>query len=97
MLYGGFAVYLTWPLVTNLDSTIYVSPARYRGDYQSIIAYLRETVDGWHNPFVPGRIDTFAAPYGFPSLWVINIASFSSTIVLYALAKVFSQLGPSTP
>ena len=89
LLFGGFAIYLTWPLITDPGSTIYLSPARPRGDYTSIIAHLRELVEDWHNPFAPGRLEDFNAPHGTPIVWVLNVASFSSTLVLYPLAVVF--------
>jgi hypothetical protein len=89
LVYTVATVVLTWPLVTDLSSTIYLSPARPVGDYTSIIAHLRELVQGFHNPFQPGRIEDFNAPHGFPIAWVVNSATFASTIVLYVLALVF--------
>jgi hypothetical protein len=83
------AVVVTWPLVQDLGSSWYLSPARPFGDYTSVIAHLRELVDGLHNPFLPGRIEAFNAPDGLPILWVVNIASFASTLVLYVLALLF--------
>jgi hypothetical protein len=88
LVYGAFTIFLTWPLVTHLDSTIYLSPARPKGDYTSVIANTRELVEGWHNPFLPGRIHDFNAPYGAPITWVNNVATFASTTVLYALTAV---------
>ena len=53
------------------------------------IAHLRELVEGWHNPFGPGRISDFNAPDGLQIRWGLNLSSFSSTIVLYGLAALF--------
>ncbi len=89
LAYSGFTVFLTWPLLIHLDSAIYTSPGRPRGDYTSTIAYLHQLVDGWHNPFLPGTLDNFNAPHGAPIDWVLNVASFASWIVLYPLAVIF--------
>src|SRR5919108_438185 len=86
---SALTLFLTWPLVTHLDSTIYLSPGRLKGDYTSVIANLHELVEGWHNPFAPGRIEDFNAPYGEPITWVANVATFPSTSVLYVLAAIF--------
>src|SRR5439155_7079755 len=89
LLYVGFTLFLTWPLVTHLGSTIYLSPSRPKGDYTSVIANIRELVHGWHNPFLPGRIHDFNAPYGLPITWVNNVATFASTSILYVLTAIF--------
>ena len=88
-LYALGAVVVTWPLVLHLDSSWFLSPDRPVGDYTSVIAHTRELVEGGYNPFAPGRVEAFNTPNGTPILWVINIAQFVSTIVLYALALVF--------
>ncbi len=89
MLYVATAVYLTWPLVTELGSSTYLFPsifARGGGDLTGSIAHLRELVEGHHNPFGPGRIGDFNAPDGLEIRWALNVASFPSVILLYALA-----------
>jgi hypothetical protein len=88
-LYTGFTVYLTWPLITDLGSTFYISPTRPEGDYHSVTAYFRELVEGPHNPFAAGRIEDFNAPHGSPILWINNAANFPTTIVLFAMTAVF--------
>lgn len=87
--YVAFAIFLTWPLIGHLDSTIYISPQRPRGDYTSTIAYLHQLVDGWHVPFLPGRLPNFNAPDGLEIAWILNIGSFASWLVLYPLAVIF--------
>jgi hypothetical protein len=85
LFYTAFAVYLTWPLLPNLNSRIFaVEP----GDPMGSIAILRELVDERINPFVPGRLEDFNAPSGFPIDWSLNIAAFPSTTLLYFLALV---------
>jgi hypothetical protein len=89
VLYLASAVYLTWPLVTDLGSSTYLFPsnfARGGGDLTGSIAHLRELVDGNHNPFGSGRIGDFNAPDGLEIRWALNFATFPSVILLYALA-----------
>jgi hypothetical protein len=90
-LYGVTTVYLTWPLITDLGSTVYLYPKNPPGpgDVAGGIAQLRELVDGHHNPFLPGRIPDFDAPGGLEIRWALNLSSFSSTLLLYGLALLF--------
>ena len=88
LLYSATAVYLTWPLITDLGSSTYLFPSIFAtggGDLAGSIAHLRELVDGHHNPFGAGRIADFNAPYGLEIRWALNVASFPSVIFLYAL------------
>lgn len=89
-LYLGFALWASWPLALDLGSRVYLYPTQPApaGDLAGSIAHLRELVEGLHNPFVPGTISDFAAPEGLRVRWALNLASFSSTSVLYGLALV---------
>ena len=88
-LYLAFSVYLTWPLLADLDSRIFaVEP----GDPMGSIAILRELVDERINPFAPGTIRDFNAPDGWSFEWSVNVASFPSTVLLYLCALVFGPV-----
>lgn len=87
--YSAFAVYLTWPLLPDLNSRIFaVEP----GDPMGSISILRELVDGRINPFGPARIDDFNASAGLPIDWSLNLASFPSTAVLYVFGLAFGAV-----
>lgn len=91
LAYAAFTVVLTWPVVLHLGSSVYLYPsgAPGAGDLSGSVANLRELVEGHHNPFAPGRLPDFDAPSGLPIRWALNISSFPSVILLYALALVF--------
>jgi hypothetical protein len=89
LFYAAFAVYLTWPLVVDLNSRIFgVEP----GDPMGSIAIFRELVDERINPFAPGTFTDFNAPRGVPVDWSLNVASFPSTALLYVLSLVFGPV-----
>lgn len=91
LLYAAVAVYLTWPLVTDLGGSVYLFQSVFSahgGDLTGSIAHLRELIEGRHIPFAPGRVDDFNAPDGLEIRWALNIASFSSVSLLYVLAVV---------
>jgi hypothetical protein len=90
-LYTLSTVYLTWPLVTDLGSTVYLFPKTPPGpgDLAGSIAELHQLIEGHHNPFAPGRIEDFNAPDGLEIRWALNLASFPSTLLLYGLGLVF--------
>jgi hypothetical protein len=91
LAYAAFTVVLTWPLTAHLGSTVYLVPPNPPGpgDLGGSIAHLRELVEGHHNPFLSGREEQFNAPDGLPVRWALNVASFPSVLLLYALAAVF--------
>jgi hypothetical protein len=85
------ALFVVWPLPLHLGSSIYLPPTANPeggGDLPGSIAHLREFAEG-HFPFFPGRIEDFNAPDGLEIRWPLNLASFSSTSVLYLLAVLF--------
>jgi hypothetical protein len=90
-VYAAFALIVTWPLVLQLGSSVYVYPTHSPspGDIAGSVAHLRELVAAHEFPFLPGRIDTFNAPDGLAIRWPLNLSSFSSTSVLYLLALPF--------
>jgi hypothetical protein len=87
-VYTLLAIQLTWPLVTDLNGTIFGA----FGDLTGAMSYLRELVEGRHNPFLPGTIDTWAAPDGRAIEWPQNVATFGATATLYALAVPFGAM-----
>jgi hypothetical protein len=87
LAYLGCAIYLTWPLVTDLDSTLYGAA----GDLTGAIATFREYVHG-HFPFLPGTLSDFNAPGGLPIRWTLNVSTLSSTAVLYGLSGAFGTV-----
>jgi hypothetical protein len=87
-IYTFLAIQLTWPLVTDLNGTIFGA----FGDLTGSIAYLRELVEGHHNPFLPGTIETWAAPEGREIDWPQNVASFGAVGTLYVLGVLFGAM-----
>ena len=85
LVYAAVAIQLSWPLVTDLNSIIFGA----FGDLTGGMAIMRETVEGHHNPFLPGTLHDLSAPEGRPIEWTQNIAAFSSTSVLYLMTAVF--------
>jgi hypothetical protein len=95
LFYALVAIYLTWPLVTDLGGSVYLFQSIFSkggGDLTGSIAHLRELVEGHHNPFGPGRIEDFNAPDGLEIRWALNLASFPSVLMVYGLALA---LGPT--
>jgi hypothetical protein len=88
LVYAAVAIQLSWPLITDLDTRIFGA----FGDLTGGIAVMREMVDGHHNPFLPGTLHDFSAPEGRPIEWTQNLASFSSTSVLYLLTLLFGAV-----
>ncbi|MGH2713124.1 MAG: hypothetical protein ACRDM7_04425, partial [Thermoleophilaceae bacterium] len=87
-LYAVLAVQLTWPVITDLNGTIFGA----FGDLTGSMAYLRELVNGGHNPFLPGTIDTWSVPDGRDIEWPQNVASFVANGSLYLLAVPFGAV-----
>jgi hypothetical protein len=85
-VYLAFACFLTWPLVTDLDSRIFGGA----GDLTGAMAYYRELVG--HNPFLPGTIGDFNAPAGLPIRWPLNLATAPSTLLIYGLTAAFGSV-----
>jgi hypothetical protein len=88
LLYLAFASYLTWPLVTHLNTMVYGGP----GDPFGAMATYRELVDHHHNPFLPGTISQFAAPEGQPIAWARNLAQLPAILVQYLFTAAFGQV-----
>ncbi|QEC46243.1 hypothetical protein FSW04_00745 [Baekduia soli] len=84
LLYVAYAVHMTWPVVIHLGDTVYGAP----GDLTGSIALLRETVEGHHNPFLPGTLHDFNAPEGLPIDWRFNLSQWPLIGVMYLLALV---------
>src|SRR5207249_2374701 len=91
-VYLATAAAVTWPLVTHLDSAIFLAPGRPLGDYTGVIAYLRELVESGQNPFLPGTLMNFNAPDGHPVPWALDILTFPRTGLLYLLTAAFGAV-----
>jgi hypothetical protein len=92
LVYSAAVIQLTWPLVKDLDFIIFGA----FGDLTGGMATLRELVEGHHNPFAPGHLADFSAPDGRPIEWTQNTAAFSSTSILYVLARIFGAVPASS-
>ncbi len=84
---ASFAIFLTWPLVLDLESRIY----GVVGDSAGAIAVYRELTENGIFPFAPGTFTDFNGPDGLPVRWTLNIATFPATASLYLLSLL---LGP---
>jgi hypothetical protein len=85
--YAAFAIYLTWPLAADLDSTIYGAV----GDLTGSISVHREIVESHKFPFVAGTLPDFNAPEGLAIRWTLNIATLPSFSAMYLLT---AAIGP---
>ena len=88
LAYAAFAVYLTWPLVVDLDSRIYGAA----GDLTGVISTHREMVDSGEFPFAPGRLGDFNAPDGLEIRWTLNLLTLPSFGSLDALTALFGPI-----
>jgi hypothetical protein len=86
--YSGFAVYLTWPLASDLDGRIFGAA----GDLTGALSTFREVVESGGFPFAPTTLHDFSAPEGLPLRWTLNIATFPSFGIVYALTGVFGPV-----
>jgi hypothetical protein len=86
--YLGFAIYLTWPLVTDLDHRIYGAV----GDLTGAMSNFRELIESGRFPFAPGTLHDFAAPEGFAIRWTLNISTVSSFSLAYLLSWAFGPI-----
>jgi hypothetical protein len=86
--YLGFAIYLTWPLVTDLDSTIYGAI----GDLTGGASAYRELAENGQIPFLPGSIADFSAPDGLEIRWTLNVLSLPEVGIAFALVKLFGPI-----
>lgn len=88
VVYLAFAVFLTWPMITD-PSRIFFGGA---GDPVGGMASYRELVDHHHNPFLPGTISQFGAPEGQAIPWTRNLAALPSVLTNYALTAAFGPV-----
>jgi hypothetical protein len=87
VLYTGYALFLTWPLVIHLGSDI--AGTSVNGDLGGGIAQLQYGVDHHVFPFAPGVLHGLDAPQGAQLAWVQNWASFPSIALLWTLGYAF--------
>jgi hypothetical protein len=87
-LYLAFAVYFTWPMITD-PSRIYFGGI---GDPVGGMANYRELVDHHHNPFLPGTISQFGAPEGQAIPWTRDLAALPSVLTNYVTTAVFGPV-----
>jgi hypothetical protein len=85
LLYAVVSCYYTWPLVTDLNGTIYGSV----GDLTGGIANLRELLQQHQIPFRAGTIRDFDAPTGVPVSWALNLAMLPGFGFLWVLGLLF--------
>ncbi len=86
--YAAFAIYLTWPLVTDLGGTLYGAA----GDMTGAISIYRELIESGEFPFAPGTLDDFNAPDGLDIRWTLNLMTLPAFASMYGLSAVFGPI-----
>lgn len=90
LLYFGFAVLLTWPLLTHISHDLYAADPP--GDPIGSLTFYRDLVVDHRTPFVPGTLHQLAAPAGQPIPWARDVASLPSVLVNWLLALGFGAV-----
>jgi hypothetical protein len=87
--YLGFAIFITWPLAIHPRSTIF---GFVPSDLSANIARFHELAVARQPPFLPGHIDAVNVPDGLPSAWALDLASFPSSCILWALSMLLGAI-----
>lgn len=93
LLYAAYSVAVTWPVVTDLDGSIF---GALPGDLTGAIAHTREVVEERLFPFAPATLTDFNAPDGLEEQWVLNLATLPGTGMLYGMSFVFGAIAGHT-
>jgi hypothetical protein len=86
-VYLAYAIFLTWPLVTNLGGQI-LAP-NTAGDATGSVATTTYAIAHHISPFAPGRFALWNAPEGVSQLWVVNWVQAPQAGLVYLLSLVF--------
>jgi hypothetical protein len=86
--YLAFAAYLTWPLITDLDTRIFGAV----GDLTGAMATHRELAESGQFPFSPGTLPDFSAPDGLEVRWTLNLVTLPSFGILHVLTLLFGPI-----
>ncbi|HYF24783.1 MAG TPA: hypothetical protein VD931_03505, partial [Baekduia sp.] len=89
-IYLAYAIFVTWPLATDLDGQI--SAPSVAGDLGGAIGHAAEVVEQRLFPFAPVDLPEFDAPFGAPEPWVLNWATLPGTAMLYGLSYAFGAV-----
>jgi hypothetical protein len=77
--YTAYALHLTWPLAAHPGSEV----LGWGGDLVGATALWREFAEGTV-PFLPGRVQDFAAPEGLDVTYPLYLATWPSTALMWA-------------
>lgn len=90
LVYIAYALFLTWPLVTNLSGLL--AGVGISGDTGGGVGELAYVVQ--HNifPFAPAIFHGLNAPEGISQAWVLNVASLPSNVLLFGLGFIFGPV-----
>src|SRR6185437_12026792 len=66
LVYLGYAIFLTWPLVLHMHSQVFGASGN---DQFSFLAFVRELSQHGNTPFTPTTLHSFAAPEGLANDW----------------------------
>lgn len=92
LLYLAYAVFITWPVVRDIDFYTYGTG----GDLYGSIAVWREVVEERAFPFAPATLPDLNAPFGLDVAWVLNVATAPGTLLLYGLSSAFGAIAGHT-
>lgn len=87
LLYLGYALWVTWPMPTDLRTSLY-GPG---GDVIGAVTGFREMAQHAF-PFLPGRVESLGAPEGMAINHAQYIATWPSSLVMWLGTLVFGAV-----
>ena len=93
VLYLGYALFVTWPLVLHPGSDL--SGTSVAGDLGGSVSLVNYVVQHHVFPFAPAVLHGLNAPQGLQQTWVENWASFPSNVLLFGTGYLFGGVGGS--
>ncbi len=87
LAYLAYAIWLTWPMPTHLTDAVW-GPG---GDVVGNLTGYRELAQHAF-PFLPGRIESFAAPEGLDVNYPFHVATWPSSLLMYLGSLVFGAV-----
>jgi hypothetical protein len=90
VLYLGYALFVTWPLATNLSGQL--SAPNLLEDAAGTASYFGYLVGHHMSPFLAGHLSGLNAPYGVRETWALNLAQAPSYLIFWLLALAFGAV-----
>ena len=87
--YLTFAVFNTWPWVTDPGGILY---GIIGGDLTASVAGFEQLAAERQPPFLPGTVMRLNAPEGVPVDWAVHFAGLGSSLTLWLLSIAFGSI-----